>query len=480
MCPSPPLQTRRQYLATIAALGAIVTAGCSGDDSNGNGASKDNTTSTPSRSTANNGDSDVAEQPGDGWDEISPGGDIKYGDDPDWRMHGHDTGNTFVNPHADGPSEDPSVQWTFERDIFPNGTLRYHQPLIVDGTVYTYRFNRPERDHIPVEDGNLEFIAIDAETGDSETVFTVDELGEGETTVNDIVIHNGSVYFAAPRVVQAHDIETGERRWSVSFVEPSISLPTGIRIVDNMLVVADNVHTFNLSTGDPTPTPDLCAVDTETGESLWSRTSDAEPNNQPQLSVIADRFVQYPDAAPLRDLSSGEELAALPGRRSPSLHDGELYGTVRRDEKRRLVSHSWETGEKRWEYAPEGDTSSNEPVGVFGRPVAVGDTVVVKEVGKRGDLCSGIDRETGTRQWSVDTVSNSDFEEIHPYSQVRVADSETFYYVHSGGAATAIDPTDGTIEWQVVPDGWQLATGCALAGDLLVTVGAGGTLYGIS
>jgi hypothetical protein len=104
----------------------------------------------------------------------------------------------------------------------------------------------------------------------------------------------------------------------------------------------------------------------------------------------------------------------------------------------------------------------------------------VREIGERGDLCSGIDRETGARQWSVDTVSNSDSEEIHPHSQVRAADSETFYYVHSGGAATAIDPTDGTIEWQVVPDGWQLATGCALAGDLLVTVGVGGTLYGIS
>jgi hypothetical protein len=235
-------------------------------------------------------------------------------------MHGHDTGNTFVNPHADGPSGDPSVQWTFERDIFPSGTLQYHQPLIVDGTVYTYQFNRPEQDYTPVEDGNVKLIAIDAETGDSETVFTVDELGEGETIVNDIVIHDRSVYFAAPRVVQAHDIETGERRWSVSLLEIGISLPTGMRIVDDMLVVADNQIRWFTDTGEPTP--DLCAVDTETGESLWSHTSNAEPSNHPQLSVIADGLIQYPNAAPLRDLSSGEELATLPARRSPSLHTG--------------------------------------------------------------------------------------------------------------------------------------------------------------
>ena len=112
MCPSPPSQTRRQYLTAIAALGGVATAGCSGNDSSGNGTSgnrtpQNNTTSRPNQSTGDEGDSDVSEQPGDGWDEITPDGDIEHGDDPDWRMHGHDTGNTFVNPAADGPSGDP-------------------------------------------------------------------------------------------------------------------------------------------------------------------------------------------------------------------------------------------------------------------------------------------------------------------------------------------------------------------------------------
>ena len=384
----------------------------------------------------------------------------------------------------------------------------YHQPLIVDGTVYTYRVNEPGRDHTPVEDGKLEFIAIDAETGDPETVFVTDDVGPdadetGDTTdsdiefdidldidsddivfedttesvmINDIIIHNGSVYFGTSNRIHAHDVETGEQHWSTT-PEPGM-MPTGMRVVDDVLVVADNANLRHARTGEQTP--DLCAIDIETGESLWSRTSAAEASNSPQLPVIADGLVQHPDTAPVRDLRSGEELATLPARETPSLHDGELYGMIRRDGKRRLVSHSWETGEKRWEYAPEGDTPGNEPVGVYGTPVAVGDTVVVREIGERDDLFIGIDREMGTRQWSVDTTSYSDSEDIHPHSEFWVADGETVYCIHDGGAATAIDPTDGTIEWQVIPDGWQLSKGCALAEDLLVTVGTGGTLYGIS
>jgi outer membrane protein assembly factor BamB len=47
---------------------------------------------------------------------------------------------------------------------------------------------------------------------------------------------------------------------------------------------------------------------------------------------------------------------------------------------------------------------------------------------------------------------------------------------------TALNPTDGSIKWQLRTDemDWNLVHGCALADDLLVTVGVDGRVYAIS
>ena len=80
---------------------------------------------------------------------------------------------------------------------------------------------------------------------------------------------------------------------------------------------------------------------------------------------------------------------------------------------------------------------------------------------------------------SVDGVANpgTQMEEVVEDISVTVE-----RVINSGGAVVALDPATGGINWQLKTDemGWEPLAGCALADDLLVTVGAGGTLYGIS
>lgn len=481
-----PQRTRRRYLAAVAAVGSAVAAGCSGDTP-GETRPPQNTTPGPNQSTRNDTDPTAPENSEAGLSDVVSPGEVTYGNDPNWRMYGHDTGNSFVNPHADGPSGDPSVQWTFEQDVFPTGSLMHHQPLIVDGTVYTCQFNDPNQNLTPVEDGNIVLFGIDAETGESETVFTTDgiweEAGDRSGIVTDIVIYDGTVYLAGLGAVQAHDIDTGDELWTIPLDEPSIARPTGMRAVDDILIVADHQYSIDADTGEPTPR--LCAIDLDTGEPLWTGPGQGrgDDNTAPFAPIVADGLVHHYNSEPVRDLRSGEKLATLPARKRPSLHDGNLYGLMSREDTSRLVSHSWETGHQRWEYTSEkGEVSTS--------PIAVDDTVVTMEdwvTGTAGEgrsthrLCTGVDRETGERQWSMDYKSKADVEaeDLGPGSP-GVASSETVYVIHGGGAATAVDPTDGAIEWQVIPDSWELSGGCALAEDLLVTIGAGGTLYGIS
>ncbi|ERG87871.1 MAG: hypothetical protein J07HX5_00012 [halophilic archaeon J07HX5] len=471
-----PQHTRRRYLATV---GTAIAAGCSGDTPSEVQPSQ-NTTHNPNQSSRNGSDLTILEDSEGSLSDVVSPGNVTYGDDPNWRMHGHDTGNSFINPHADGPSGSPSVQWTFERDIFPTGSLIHHQPLIVDGTVYTYQFNVSARDHTPVKNGNIALIRIDAKTGESETVFTTNGIREKSGTVTGIVISDGIVYLAGLGAVQAHDLDTGNELWTIRLNNSSIGVPTGMRIADDVLVVTDHQHSIDPDTREPTPR--LCAVDLDTGDPLWTAPGRGRENDSviPSFPLVADGLVHHPDKPPIRDLRSGEKLATLPAQEWPSLHDRELYGIVNQGDTTRLMSHSWETGHQRWEYVPEkADYASCHPV-------VVDDTVVIIESrrdetiepGESPGRCTGVNRETGERQWSVNYTSKAESEELF-WAGFRIADSETVYIVHNGGAATAIDPTDGSIQWQVIPNGWQAARGGALAEDLLVTVGRRGTLYGI-
>ncbi|WP_254863652.1 PQQ-binding-like beta-propeller repeat protein [Halovivax gelatinilyticus] len=188
---------------------------------------------------------------------------------------------------------------------------------------------------------------------------------------------------------------------------------------------------------------------------------------EPLLPVVADDVVCFPHAEHVWDLHSGDVVGDLPREfRYPVLFEGELYGLSDGADGTVLVSYEWETMEQRWIYEPEERVSA-------GWPVVIDDVVVVNG---QPEGMLGIDRETGDKLWRTRPWDD------YLGSLTRVATNGVVYVVHEGGAVTALDPTDGSIEWQLRTDEmeWTAISGCALADDLLVSVGSGGTLFGIS
>jgi outer membrane protein assembly factor BamB len=481
--------TRRRLLRALGAAGFLGIAGCSGDDDTDEATPPPETptetplpttptetqTATPDHSPSPSPSPSEGSQPSptespdqrrDPWGDIEPTGVPAYADDPNWRMLGHDLGNTFTNPHASGPSDDPSVRWSIERDLAPaiNGNI-IHDPLIVDGTVYTTF--QTESTQGPNGTEQWDFIAIDADTGEMETIFSVEGRLQKPTIVD------GTVYVGVGYTVRAYDLQSGEERWrseppTETDREPALLNTSAIRYIDGVVIATDNINLQN-SEGDPLP--QHYGFDSETGEMLWKAVGDGDSPNNARLPLVVDGVSLYPKTDTMRDIKTGEERVALMENLDfPALHDGELYGLAERDGERVLVSYDWETLEERW------TLTSNKRIST-GCPVAFDNILVVS--GTYENL--GVDRETGEILWH--TRPSEEWEDDAELgSEFRPATGDTVYVVHLGGAVTALNPTDGSIKWQLRTDemDWNLVHGCALADDLLVTVGVDGKVYGIS
>jgi len=381
-------------------------------------------------------------------------------------MLGHDTGNTFTNPHANGPSDDPSVQWVIDDDIFPliDG-YRHHHPLIVDGTIYTTVQIETSR-----EGGDSErwkFVAANPATKETETIFTVDERLWRPTIVD------GIVYIGVGFTVRAYDLQSGEERWrseppTDADPEPALFKTSAIRYIDSVVIVTDNV---NLQAPDGGPAPQHYGFDAETGEMLWKAVADGESPHGPRLPILTQGLSLYPKTTTMRDIESGQEKVEVPTSIDYLvLNGGELYGIVGQGDERKLVSYDWETLERRWTF------TSNKRISAAWFAVFEDVLVVNEEYGYLG-----VDRETGDRLWYAQPVEEFDDVDYHP-SLFMMSNAETVYAVYSGGAAAAINPTDGTVEWTIKTEkmSWDPISGCALADDLLVTIGTGGELFVIS
>jgi len=472
-----PQPTRRRVLRTLGAAGLLGIAGCSGDDDTDGTSPPATPTETPvstpdnssSPSPSRGHQTTPTEQPDqttDPWGDIDPTGEPQYADDPNWRMLGHDQGNTFTNPHAEGPSDDPSVQWVIEEDIAPaiDGYITHH-PLIVDGTVYTTLQTESAQEGDDFE--RWDFVAIDAETGETETVFSV----EGRLWKPTIV--DGTVYVGVGRTVRAYDLRTGEERWrseppTEADPEPALFNTSAIRYTDGVVIVTDNV---NLQTPEGDPAPQHYGFDGDTGEMLWKAVGDGDSPNNARLPLVADGVSLYPETDAMRDIKTGEKQVTLPEKLGfPALHDGELYSRAERDGEYVLVSYDWETLEERW------TLTSDKRIGT-GCPVAFDNMLVVSATYEN----LGVDRETGEILWQTKPSEGWD-DNAELGSEFRPSTEDTAYVVHVGGAVTALDPTDGSIKWQLRTDDmdWNFVHGCALADDLLVTVSVDGKLYGIS
>ncbi|WP_247730193.1 PQQ-binding-like beta-propeller repeat protein [Halovivax limisalsi] len=458
---------RREALrvGTLASLLGI--AGCTESSNNGQSGSVDGSENGPIDRSGNESTGDESEsdpeadeptlEPADGWQGVDPTGEITYRDDPNWRLLGHDTGSTFHNPHADGPSDDPQVRWTVQGINDPLAGFNHH-PLIVDGTVYVIQ----ERDGAtsssgssdPEKNRGAQFVAVDAETGESETVFELDGRITRPTIVDDIV------YAAVGGGVVAYDLQEERFRWRTDDV---LVYPSSIRVVGDVLVALDQEQMYSYPEWEPLP--QLFVLDAADGTILWEAAGDGGGGSQPRLPIIADGCTFYPDTPLVRSVDEMTPAAMLPMPiYYPVLRDGELYGSNEGG----LVSIDWSTLKTRWEYRPEDRSIGGGWVAVFD------DIVVVDDF--RGPGFVGLDRATGDRRWAT-TIRENRIPAAYLAST-----SDRVYVAHQGGAASAIDPADGTVVWTLDEEGmeWGRADGCALADDLLVTVGRDGTYFAIS
>ncbi|WP_049926097.1 outer membrane protein assembly factor BamB family protein [Halopiger goleimassiliensis] len=429
-------KTRRRVLATLSSAGLAAVAGCSSDETD------------PDES------SDPQTEP---WDGPELSGAVTFADDPNWRLLGHDTGNTFTNPHAEGPSDDPSVQWTLERTASPIvDWYQHHQPLIVDGTVYATVEEPADDEH----NGPRSVVTIDAETGETESLFSTDERIRWRPTIVD-----DTLYVSVGRTIRAYDLPGGTEQWRS---ESRSFWTSAIRVVDDVVLATNNTIW-----GEPDGQywPQIRALDVETGDERWDGER-AYGGTRPLLPVIADGTVLHHGASPLRDLESGESLASVPFEPLyPVLDDGELYAYIDQSDEPGehdplLVAYGWASMTERWTYEPDGRVG-------WGWVVAIDDVIVAHDY---SNGVVGIDRETGDQRWQTDPWDDG------LRSRFRVATDDTVYAVYGNGAVAALEPTDGSLEWTLRTDAMEgrAIAGCALADDLLVTVGANGTLFGIS
>ena len=462
----PPTATRRHALRTLATASLLGFAGCLGDDDEEPDQPDNGTPSSgppsrvletpprgaearPNLAEASPGQG-CGSDPAEAWGDVDPTGVPAYADDPNWRLAGHDTGNSFHNPHAEGPSDDPEIRWRFGGSgstAFSN--YRVHSPLIVDGTVYTtVELAETSDSH---SDEHRAFVAIDGETGEHRTVFDARDRIWRPTIVD------GTVYAVVGRQVRAYDLDSGTERWRS---DPILWKPSSIQIVEETIIVTENAYHFE----DGELVPQLHAFDATTGEHRWQAVRERLGADEPKFPIIADNCVVYPGRTDGRNISSGETLVDLPnGVLYPTLDNGRYYGY----DDGGIVSYDWQSLEQCWEYRPDDRKTGGGWVGV------VGDIVLLSDF--RGPGYVGVHQDTGRTLWETEIWDQ------HYMGLFRVSTQDMIYILHDGGITSALDPATGSVEWKLnTEDMGEFGYGCALADDLLVTVGGDGTLFAIS
>jgi outer membrane protein assembly factor BamB len=437
-----PWTTRRRALAALGSIALGAFPGCSsnGDDQT----SRAEKTTTSGRTTGTTPQPTQQRDPSTTTDRTTAQttqetnswtrgltGTPRYADDPDWRCVCHDHGNTSHNPHADGPETEPTVRWTVD---VGGGILRgytTHHPLILGDTVYA-AIKNPE--------GNPDsFVAIDAETGQTTTLFQAD----GRLWRPSII--DGTVYVAIDAAVAAFDLETGREQWRS---DPIRGGPAVVRPQDGIVVTGNDWNLFGF--------------DADTGDRRWKKEGRHAIGGEMWIPVVADGTVAHTDTTSLFDLQTGTQRAKF----SHPLYylvlsDGELFG-LGDAESEGYLSYDWETLERRWEY------QEYEPAQEAGGFAGIHDDVVVINHHKLGVV--GVDRETGDRIWNTD---------VGDFSPLFTATDRDTAYLSNKGTVVALDIQTGQQRWWFDPiEEDVLSDGIALANDLLV-VPIDGKLYAL-
>ncbi len=379
-------------------------------------------------------------------------------------MHGHDTANSFRNQHAEGPSDDPSIQWTFNPG---SSTLAYH-PTIVDGTVYACGAVDPTEESD--EDQTYRLVAIDGETGEVDTIVT------DQNVIARPCIIGETVYVAIDGEVHAYDRVTGTKQWETNNGIILYDSYT-IRQVGDILLATDGESLQFVNQDEPTH--QLYAIDPDTGDVRWEAPGTG-PNERlaSGLPLATDTVAVFEATRPAWRLTDGTRAGTL-----PQLTEGESETNSRGSEtlfgdllilvgytanECVIVAHDWQTLEQRWcRTFPEDTDGSN--------PILLNEILWVPHM----RTVFGLDPETGETRYKAtpEMTPDDDYLDI----QLIAGKTELYGVPHDGDGAFGVDPTNGNVIWEIQTEsvtGMRIGAG-AVAGDLLVAH-SGGKLFGIA
>lgn len=445
MSNNSPSVTRRNTLKTFITSGIIGVSGCTtrDDKSSPHTGSRDTNlrqptgsqtgsrtgTATPDRTTTSPSEDATP------WSKLDLTGSPENVNDPNWRMIGHDTGHTFHNPHADGPSDDPTVRWTFDVGGSYWDQHLLHYPLIVDGTVYSNVVREGER-------GGL--VAIDAETGESETIIETEQYLWKPTIVGE------TLYTVLDGSIAAFDLTNGSKIWQT---ESLFSWPGPPIYADGTVVTGRSGV--------------VIAFDATTGERQW-KVGENDWDSSRGHPAIVDGMVIHTGMQKIHDLETGRPRGELPAEISyPAIHSNTVFGLSFAD-KDPLTRYAidWETLQTNW---AKPDDKKN--MGGFG--TAFGETYLSVET-EDVETFTAIARthQTGETVWQTSLGESSPL--------FVASNGKTAFLMDSMFPVIAVDLQTNQVVWEFTPDGDTVrGSGLALADDLLVVSDGSGKLWAL-
>lgn len=458
--------TRRRFIAVLA---ATTFTGCSGETADPSATEQPatNNSSPVSRLRSdvedNSSISDSTPEDEDepeptvGW-QINDPGQPQHVDDPNWRMHGHDTANSFRNPHAEGPSNNPSIQWTFDP---ATSVLAYH-PTIVDGTVYACGAVTPTEESS--EDQTYQLVAIDGETGEADTIVTHQDVIARPCVVE------STVYVAIDGRVHAYDRVTGAKQWQTD--DKLLFDPYTIRQVGDSLLATDGESWYFLNKEGATP--QLYAINPDTGDVRWTA-----PGTGPNLRLASglplatDTVAVFEATRAAWRLTDGTRAGTLPQVADPKrrrwgerLFDDLLISVGSVTDGLVIAAHDWQTLEPHW-HRKFPDLSDG--------PIMLNGVLWVPHM----RTVLGLDPKTGKTQYRATLEMTP--EDDHLDIQLIAGEDELYGVSLWGNGAFGVDPASGDVIWELQTEsvsGMRMGAG-GVAGDLLVA-NCGGKLFGIS
>lgn len=258
----------------------------------------------------------------------------------DWTMFRYDQKRNGHNPHADGPSRNPQLNWSYETDDAVWGS-----PAVSNGTVYVGSY-----------DHNL--YAISTETGEEIWKFQASDPIDGTPAVIDDTVYFGSF----DKNIYALDARTGEKRWEYPTGGLIRSSPT---VVDGTLFIGSHCYYAECRSYVEESLASagyVYALDAQTGNRIWRCETDDEILSSPAVTS-ENVFIGSSDGKLYSiDRRSGEVDWDFQTNGSvystPAVVGNTVYISSNGD---RVYALDRNTGERTWSFLTDSDILTGSP-----------------------------------------------------------------------------------------------------------------------